>query len=252
MTIHTPPAAALPAVRLESVTKVYGTGGNVVRALDNLSVTLPRGTFTAVMGPSGSGKSTFLQCAAGLDRPTSGQVWLGGTELGRKKETALTEFRREHVGFVFQAYNLISWLTVEENITLPLRLSGRRAAPGLVREVAAAAGLNVRLDQRPSELSGGQQQRVAIARALVTGPEVMFLDEPTGALDIRTARQVLQTLRQVVSRTGQTAVMVTHDPVAASFADAVVFLADGRPAGSMTAASPSRIAERMTILEEGR
>lgn len=249
MPVHAPTTTA-PAVRLETVTKVYGTGGSAVRALDGVSASLPRGTFTAVMGPSGSGKSTFLQCAAGLDRPTSGQVWLGDTELSRKKETALTEFRREHVGFVFQAYNLIGWLTVEQNITLPLRLSGRRADPGLVREVAAAAGLNVRLDQRPSELSGGQQQRVAIARALVTRPEVMFLDEPTGALDIRTARQVLQTVRQVVSGTGQTAVMVTHDPVAASFADSVLFLADGRLAGSMTAASPSQIAERMTLLEE--
>jgi putative ABC transport system ATP-binding protein len=250
VTIHAPTTTA-SAVRLESVSKVYGTGGNAVRALDNVSASVPRGTFTAVMGPSGSGKSTFLQCAAGLDRPTAGRVWLGDIEVSGKKEAALTQLRREHVGFVFQAYNLLSWLTVEQNITLPLRLSGRAAAPDLVRQVMAAAGLNVQPHQRPSELSGGQQQRVAIARALVTRPEVMFLDEPTGALDIRTARQVLQTLRQVVSQNGQTAVMVTHDPVAASFADSVVFLADGRLAGTMTAASPSEIAERMTILEEG-
>ncbi len=248
MTIHAP-ATTAPAVHLESVSKVYGTGGSAVQALDGVSISVPQGTFTAVMGPSGSGKTTFLQCAAGLDRPTSGRVWLGGIELSGKKEKALAEFRREHIGFVFQSYNLLGWLTVEQNITLPLRLSGRRADPSLVREVAAAVELDVRMDQRPSELSGGQQQRVALARALVTRPRAMFLDEPTGALDIRTARQVLQTLRQAVSWAGQTAVMVTHDPVAASFADAAVFLADGRLAGTMTGASPGQIAERMTSLE---
>jgi putative ABC transport system ATP-binding protein len=203
-------------VRLDSVSKVYGEGGSAVRALDNISISIPRGTFTAIMGPSGSGKSTFLQCAAGLDRPTSGRVWLGDTELSHKRETALTKFRREHICFVFQAYNLISWLTVEQNITLPLRLSGRTADRNLLREVVAAAELDVRMDQRPSELSGGQQQRVALARALVTRPEAVFLDEPTGALDIRTARQVLQMLRRAVSRTGQTVVMVTHDPATRS------------------------------------
>jgi putative ABC transport system ATP-binding protein len=248
MTIHAP-ATVAPAVHLESVSKVYGTGGSAVQALDSVSISVPRGTFTAVMGPSGSGKSTFLQCAAGLDRPTSGRVWLGDTDLSGKKETALAEFRREHVGFVFQSYNLLGWLTVEQNITLPLRLSGRRADPDLLREVVAAVELDVRMGQRPSELSGGQQQRVALARALVTRPEAIFLDEPTGALDIRTARQVLQMLRRAVSWAGQTAVMVTHDPVAASFADAVVFLADGRLAGTMLAASPAQIAERMTSLE---
>jgi putative ABC transport system ATP-binding protein len=235
---------------LESVSKVYGRGGGAVQALDNVSISVPQGSFTAVMGPSGSGKSTFLQCAAGLDRPTAGRVWLSGTQLSGKKETALAQFRREHVGFVFQSYNLVGWLTVEQNITLPLRLSGRGADPGLLREVTAAVGLDVRMDQHPSELSGGQQQRVALARALVTRPHALFLDEPTGALDIRTARQVLTMLRHVINRTGQTAVMVTHDPVAASFADSVVFLADGRLAGTMTAASPAQIAERMTSLEE--
>jgi putative ABC transport system ATP-binding protein len=248
VTIHAP-ATAAPALHLESVSKVYGRGGGAVQALDNVSISVPQGAFTAVMGPSGSGKSTFLQCAAGLDRPSSGRVWLGGTELSGKKETALARFRREHVGFVFQSYNLLGWLTVEQNITLPLRLSGRGTDPGLLREVTAAVGLDVRMDQHPSELSGGQQQRVALARALVTRPHALFLDEPTGALDIRTARQVLAMLRQVVDRTGHTAVMVTHDPVAASFADSVVFLADGRLAGTMTAASPMRIAERMTSLE---
>jgi putative ABC transport system ATP-binding protein len=249
VTIHAPERTS-SAVRLDSVSKVYGTGESAVRALDNVSIAMPRGTFTAVMGPSGSGKSTFLHCAAGLDRPTSGRVWLGDEELSGKKETSLTEFRREHVGFVFQAYNLLGWLTVAENIALPLRLAGRTVDHDLVREVAGVVELGVRMDQRPSQLSGGQQQRVALARALVTQPEVVFLDEPTGALDTRTARQVLQMLRQAVKRTGQTTVMVTHDPVAASFADSVVFLADGHLAGSMTAPSPAQIAERMTSLGE--
>ena len=175
MTIHAPTPTAR-AVRLEAVSKVYGSGGSAVRAIDNVSVSVLGGAFTAVMGPSGWGKSTFLQCAAGLDRPTSGRVWLGGIELSGKKEKALAEFRREHVGFVFQSYNLLGWLTVEQNITLPLQLSGRRADPGLLREVTAAVELDVRMDQRPSELSGGQQQRVALARALVTRPKAMFLD----------------------------------------------------------------------------
>jgi putative ABC transport system ATP-binding protein len=250
VTTYAPEMVAL-AVRMESVSKVYGTGSSAVRALDNVSVSIPRGTFTAVMGPSGSGKSTLLQCAAGLDQPTAGRVWLGDTELSGKRETALTKFRREHAGFVFQAYNLLGWLTVEQNITLPLRLSGRAADGDSLREVMAAVELDVSPDQRPSELSGGQQQRVALARALVTRPAAVFLDEPTGALDIRTARQVLEMLRRAVGRTGQTAVMVTHDPVAASFADSVVFLADGRLAGAMTAASPARIAARMAGLEGG-
>ena len=250
MTVYPPQTAVQTAVRLESVTKVYGESGSAVRALDNVSISIPRGTFTAIMGPSGSGKSTFLHVAAGLDRPTSGKVWLADTELSRKRETALTKFRRDHVGFVFQAYNLLSWLTVEENITLPLRLSGRTADRELLREVVASAELDVRMDQRPSELSGGQQQRVALARALVTRPDAVFLDEPTGALDIRTARQVLQMLRRAVGRTGQTMVMVTHDPAAASFADSVVFLADGRVAGGMAAASPAEIAARMSGLED--
>jgi putative ABC transport system ATP-binding protein len=247
VTTRAPDRVAL-AVRLDAVSKVYGTGEGAVRALDSVSISVPRGTFTAVMGPSGSGKSTFLHCAAGLDRPTSGRVWLGDTELTGMKETALTEFRRDRVGFVFQAYNLLGWLTVEQNITLPLHMAGRRAGPDLVRHVTRAVELDVRLDQRPSQLSGGQQQRVALARALVTRPEAVFLDEPTGALDTRTARQVLAMLRQAVDRTGQTMVMVTHDPVAASFADSVVFLADGRLAGGMNAPSPAQIAERMTGL----
>ncbi|GAB2785791.1 ABC transporter ATP-binding protein [Amycolatopsis magusensis] len=238
------------AVRLESVSKTYGSGEAAVRALDGVSISLRQGSFTALMGPSGSGKSTFLHCAAGLDRPTSGRVLLGGTELTGQREAALTELRRSRIGFVFQAYNLLDALTVEDNILLPLRLAGRPADPGFLAEVVRSVELDVPLDRRPSKLSGGQQQRVAIARALVTRPDVMFLDEPTGALDTRTARQVLTTLRHAVDRWGQTALMVTHDPVAASYADSVVFLADGRIAGELAHTTPDRIAERMTHLGE--
>ena len=235
------------AIRLESVRKVYDGG---VVALNEVSIALPHGGFTAVMGPSGSGKSTFLHCAAGLDRPTSGRIWLGETELSGLKEARLTELRRSRLGFVFQAYNLIGSLTVEQNIGLPIRLAGHGADPALVRELTRAVGLDVPLDRLPSKLSGGQQQRVAIARALVTRPDVVFLDEPTGALDTRTARQVLTTLRTAVDRLGQTAVMVTHDPVAASFADRVLFLADGRLAGELVGGNPEQIAQRMTHLGE--
>ncbi|MDI5979880.1 ABC transporter ATP-binding protein [Amycolatopsis magusensis] len=238
------------AVRLESVSKTYGSGEAAVRALDGVSISLRQGSFTALMGPSGSGKSTFLHCAAGLDRPTSGRVLLGGTELTGQREAALTELRRSRIGFVFQAYNLLDALTVEDNILLPLRLAGRPTDPGFLAEVVRSVELDVPLDRRPSKLSGGQQQRVAIARALVTRPDVMFLDEPTGALDTRTARQVLTTLRHAVDRWGQTALMVTHDPVAASYADSVVFLADGRIAGELAHTTPDRIAERMTHLGE--
>ncbi|ONI92445.1 ABC transporter [Saccharothrix sp. ALI-22-I] len=236
------------AVRMDSVSKTYGSGDTAVRALDDVTIALRRGSFTAVMGPSGSGKSTFLHCAAGLDRPTSGRVVLGDTDLTGQREAKLTELRRERVGFVFQAYNLLDALTVEQNIVLPLRLGNRPFEPEFLAEVVRSVELDVPLDRRPSKLSGGQQQRVAIARALVTRPEVMFLDEPTGALDTRTARQVLQTLRNAVDRWGQTAVMVTHDPVAASYADSVVFLADGRLAGELARPAPELIAERMTHL----
>ncbi|GHF74078.1 putative ABC transport system ATP-binding protein [Amycolatopsis bartoniae] len=238
------------AVRMESVSKVYGSGETAVRALDRVSIGLRRGSFTALMGPSGSGKSTFLHCAAGLDRPTSGRVLLGDTELTGQREAALTELRRNRIGFVFQAYNLLDALTVEQNIVLPLRLANRPFDPEFLAEVVRSVEVNVPLDRRPGKLSGGQQQRVAIARALVTRPDVMFLDEPTGALDTRTARQVLSTLRQTVNRWGQTALMVTHDPVAASYADSVVFLADGRIAGEVGPSSPEAIAEHMTRLGE--
>jgi putative ABC transport system ATP-binding protein len=235
---------------MSSVSKVYGSGPGAVTALDGVSVSLSPGTFTAIMGPSGSGKSTFLQCAAGLDRPTSGSVRLGETELSSLRERQLTEVRRSRVGFVFQAYNLVPSLTVRQNIELPLLLGAGATESGWLDHVVATVGLADRLEHRPSELSGGQQQRVAIARALITRPDAVFADEPTGALDTRTARQVLGLLRSVVDTTRQTVLMVTHDPLAASFADRVIFLADGRLAGALEAPSPAVVAERMTRLGE--
>src|SRR3954467_12847372 len=228
-------AAAAPAVALHDVRKVHGHGDGAVVALDGVSAALAPGSFTAIMGPSGSGKSTFLNIAAGLDRPTSGTVALGDTDLAGLSERRLTILRRKRVGFVFEAFNLLPSLTVAQNIGLPLRLDGRRLRRSNVREVAGRVGLETRLRHRPSELSGGQQQRVAIARALVTRPDVVFADEPTGALDTKTGRDVLALLREVVDADGRTVVMVTHDPVAASYADRVILLADGRLAGTLDA-----------------
>ncbi|MFC6885559.1 MULTISPECIES: ABC transporter ATP-binding protein [Actinomadura] len=236
------------ALRLDTVSKVYGRGGGAVAALREVTAGIPRGCFTAVMGPSGSGKSTFLHCAAGLDIPTSGTVRLGGTELSGLNETELTELRRRRVGFVFQAFNLVPSLTVEQNITLPLRLARTRADRAWLDEVVARVGLADRAGHRPAQLSGGQQQRVAIARALVTRPEVVFGDEPTGALDTMTAREVLALLREAVDAMGQTVVMVTHDPLAAAYADTVLFLADGRIADAMDAPTGDGVAARMTRL----
>ncbi|MEU6035999.1 ABC transporter ATP-binding protein [Actinomadura sp. NPDC047616] len=236
------------AVVMTSVSKVYGRGGGAVAALREVSVTLPSGGFTAVMGPSGSGKSTFLHCAAGLDRPTSGSVRLGGTELSGMGETALTELRRERIGFVFQAYNLVPSLTVEQNVLLPLKLGRAKVDREWLAEVLRRVGLGDRAGHRPAELSGGQQQRVALARALVTRPEVVFGDEPTGALDTMTARDVLSLLRETVDALGQTVVMVTHDPVAASYADTVLFLADGRIVDALPAPTAAAVADRMTRL----
>ncbi|MEZ0109895.1 putative ABC transport system ATP-binding protein [Catenulispora sp. EB89] len=237
-------------VRLDGVRKTYGKGAGAVHALRDLSLAFARGSFTAVMGPSGAGKSTFLHCAAGLDRPDAGSVVLSGTDLSTLDEVGLTILRRERVGFVFQAYNLLSALSVADNVTVPLMLAGRRIDPARLHEVLGQVGLAEQMNRRPAELSGGQQQRVAIARALVARPEVVFADEPTGALDTRTARQVLGLLREVVDRLGQTVVMVTHDPVAASYAHRVVFLADGRHAEEMTHPTPERVAEQMTKLGE--
>jgi putative ABC transport system ATP-binding protein len=236
------------AVRLASVTKVYGAKGTAVQALRGVTLDVPVGSFTAVMGPSGSGKSTLLQCAAGLDRPTSGQVLLDGQDLGALSERDLTLARRDRVGFVFQAFNLVPALTTEQNVALPLRLAGRRPSRRQVRDALARVGLAEQARRRPSELSGGQQQRVAIARALVIHPEVLFADEPTGALDTTTGRAVLGLVRELVDAAGQTVVMVTHDPVAAAHADRVVFLADGRLAGELTTPTPEAIAERLARL----
>ncbi|MFE0426302.1 ABC transporter ATP-binding protein [Streptomyces sp. NPDC058953] len=245
------PAAAghaPPALRLESVTKTYGTGAGAVTALRDISFAVPRGTFTAVMGPSGSGKSTFLHCLAGLDRPTSGRVFLGDTEVSGLKEAALTKVRRERIGYVFQAYNLMAALTVRQNVTLVPRLANTPVDEAWLREVLERVGMAGHTERRPAQLSGGQQQRVAIARALVTRPDAVLADEPTGALDSRTGRDVLRLFRQIVDDTGQTVLMVTHDPVAASYADSVVFLADGRPAGALNRPTAEQVADRMTHL----
>ncbi|GID97206.1 ABC transporter ATP-binding protein [Amorphoplanes digitatis] len=236
------------AVRVERLTRTYGGGDQAVTALDDIDITFSRGTFTAVMGPSGSGKSTLLQTAAGLDRPTSGRVWIGDTELSRLSESKLTKLRRDRIGFIFQAFNLIGALTVEENIVLPLRLAGVRPDRDWLTQVVHRVGLGARLKHRPSELSGGQQQRVAIARALAARPDVIFCDEPTGALDTQTAAEVLRLLRSVVDAHGQTVVMVTHDPVAASYADRVVLLADGRIRDDMHQPGAARIAELLAHL----
>jgi putative ABC transport system ATP-binding protein len=242
----------VPAVRLDSVSKVYGRGNGAVRALREVSLALPYGTFTAVMGPSGSGKSTLLHIAAGLDRPTNGQVSIGTADLSKLNATQLTELRRDRVGFVFQAFNLLPSLSVENNVTLPLRLAGRRADKRAVTAVLDRVGLSDRRRDRPSELSGGQQQRVALARALVTQPEVLFADEPTGALDLRTGKEVLGLFREAVDSLEQTVVMVTHDPAAASYADSVLFLADGQVIDELRDPSAEPVAERMTTLTDGR
>ena len=202
------------------------------------------------MGPSGSGKSTFLHCAAGLDRPTGGEVWLGGTRLTGMSENRLTRLRRERIGFVFQAYNLLSALTVQDNIAMPLRLNGTPMDREWAALVLDRVGMADRLHHRPAELSGGQQQRVAIARALITRPDLVLADEPTGALDSRTGTQVLSLLRDTVATLGQTVLMVTHDPVAASYAQRVLFLADGRLVDSLDAPDPAAVAERMARLGE--
>jgi putative ABC transport system ATP-binding protein len=242
------PLAAAPAVALDSVTKVYGSGARVVTALGGVTIAFASGRFTAVMGPSGSGKTTLLQVAAGIDRPTSGRVRIGDTDLGRLSERRLTVLRRQRIGFVFQSFNLVGTMTAEQNVALPLRLDGRRPKAGAVCEGLARVGLADQAKRRPAELSGGQQQRVAIARALVTRPEVLFADEPTGALDRRSGRAVLDLLRDAVDCFGQTVVMVTHDPVAAARADRVVFLADGRLAGELERPTAGRVAELITGL----
>ncbi|MFG2793636.1 ABC transporter ATP-binding protein [Streptomyces sp. NPDC048419] len=239
---------AAEALRLVKVSKTYGSDGGAVKALDGVTLGLGRGTFTSVMGPSGSGKSTLLQCAAGLDRPDSGIVRVDGTELTGGGEAELTRFRRGRIGFVFQQYNLLETLTVAQNTVLPLKLAGQRVDRRRAQEVLTQVGLGDRLGHRPEQLSGGQRQRVAIARALVTEPRVIFADEPRGALDTRSARDVLRLLQEAVRVHGRTVVMVTHDPVAASYADAVLFLADGRLVGRMDAPTADAVAERLAHL----
>ncbi|MFF3000101.1 ABC transporter ATP-binding protein [Streptomyces sp. NPDC057950] len=243
-----PGAVPETAVRLDKVTRTYGRGAGAVHALHDVSAAFARGTFTAVMGPSGSGKSTLLHCAAGLDRPTAGSVHLGTADLVRMSETQLARLRRERVGFVFQAFNLLPSLTVAQNITLPLRLAGRRPDRAWLTEITTRVGLADRTKRRPAELSGGQQQRVAIARALVTRPDVIFADEPTGALDPDTARDILGLLRTAVTDLGQTVVMVTHDPVAAAHTDAALFLSGGRIAGHLAAPTADEVTRRLSGL----
>ena len=238
-----------PAVRTVGLTKVYGSGGNTVRALDDVTLDIARGRFTAIMGPSGSGKSTLMHVVAGLDTATSGSVRIGDTELTGLSDKALTALRRDRIGFVFQQFNLLPTLTAAENIALPARLAGRKPDPAWLEQVVDVVGLTGRMSHRPSELSGGQQQRVAVARALVGRPEVVFADEPTGNLDSRASGEVLSFLRRSVDAFGQTIVMVTHDPVAASYADAVVFLADGRVVDQLEAPTAERVLDRMMKLE---
>ncbi|TDD94828.1 ABC transporter ATP-binding protein [Actinomadura rubrisoli] len=239
------------AVELVEVHKEYSTDAGVVKALAGVSAVFEAGTFTAVMGPSGSGKSTLLQCAAGLDTVTSGQVRVAGAELSGLSSNALTILRRDRIGFVFQAFNLIPSLTARQNIELPRRLAGRPAPPGDVDAVLESVGLTDRAGHRPSELSGGQQQRVAIARALVTRPDVVFADEPTGALDSASSREVLKLVRGLVDGPGLTVVMVTHDPRAASHADRVLFLADGRISGELADPTADLVAAQLAAMEAG-
>ncbi|TBO60773.1 ABC transporter ATP-binding protein, partial [Streptomyces kasugaensis] len=220
----------MPAITAATsgLTKVYGSGDTQVVALDQVSITFKEGEFTAIMGPSGCGKSTLMHCAAGLDSPTSGSVRIGTTELSTLNDRRLTQLRRDRIGFIFQAFNLLPTLTALENITLPLTIAGRRPDPQWLERVVAMVGLAGRLDHRPAQLSGGQQQRVAVARALAAQPAIIFGDEPTGNLDSRAGAEVLGFLRDSVRELGQTVVMVTHDPVAAGYADRVVFLSDGQ------------------------
>jgi putative ABC transport system ATP-binding protein len=243
-------ATDTPALAVEGLTKRYGSGAGAVDALAGIDLAFARSTFTAIMGPSGSGKSTFLACVAGLDRPTSGRVFLDGIDVTDWDENAWTRMRRDRIGFVFQDFSLIPYLTAAENVALPARLAGRRAQVETVRLALARVGLDERAGDLPGALSGGQQQRVAIARALVTAPAVMLADEPTGALDSATAREVLRIMRAAVDDLAQTTVMVTHDPVAASYADTVVFLVDGRVAGRMAGPTADAVAAQLAHLDQ--
>jgi putative ABC transport system ATP-binding protein len=243
-----PTSTGLAAARAVDATKVYGSGATAVVALDEVSVEFPAGRFTAIMGPSGSGKSTLMHCVAGLDTLTEGRVYIGDIELGTLSDKELTLLRRDRIGFVFQAYNLVPTLTARENIVLPDRLAGRRPEQDWFDEVVRTVGLGDRLAHRPSELSGGQQQRVAVARALAGQPDIVFADEPTGNLDSRSGAEILEFLRRAVDEMGQTIVMVTHDPIAASTADSALFLADGRIVDRVDAPTAATVLDRMTSL----
>jgi len=255
MTVHidtTIKAQSRPgmAASVIDATKVYGKGATQVRALDGVTLDFPSGQFSAIMGPSGSGKSTLMHCVAGLDTLTSGQVRVGGIELTRLDDKHLTLLRRDRIGFVFQAYNLVPTLTALENITLPATLAGRKPDKGWLDTVVGTVGLGDRLAHRPSELSGGQQQRVAVARALAARPEIVFADEPTGNLDSHASAEILAFLRQAARELGQTVVMVTHDPVAASYASRVVFLNDGRIVDELAEPTPERVLDHLKQLGE--
>ncbi len=234
-----------PAARGTDLVKVYGTGDAAVRALDGISVDFAPGQFSAIMGPSGSGKSTLMHCMAGLDDITSGRVFVGDVELSSLNDKELTRLRRDRIGFIFQAYNLVPTLSAAENITLPMDIAGRKPDQVWVDRLIDTVGLRPRLSHRPSELSGGQQQRVAAARALASRPSIVFADEPTGNLDSKSSAEVLEFLRMSVQEFDQTVVMVTHDPSAASYAERVVFLADGRIVDEMTAPTAEKVLDRM-------
>jgi putative ABC transport system ATP-binding protein len=233
------------AAHTDDAFKVYGAGATEVRALDGVTVAFDQGRFTAIMGPSGSGKSTLLHCIAGLDSLTSGRAYIGEFDLSALNDHQLTVLRRDHVGFVFQAYNLVPTLTAFENIVLPLTLAGRKGDRDWIDKVIDTMGIRDRLHHRPNEMSGGQQQRVAVARAMASRPEIIFADEPTGNLDSHAGTEVLTFMRRAVDEMGQTIVMVTHDPVAASYADRIVFLADGRVVDEMEKPTAERILDRM-------
>lgn len=242
-------ATTVATMSVANAAKVYGEGSTAVHALDGVDVEVHAGTFTAIMGPSGSGKSTLLHCMAGLDRLTQGTVTLNGTELGSLNDRDLTRLRRDHIGFVFQAYNLIPTLDARENITLPLDLAGKKVDQTWFDDVVEVLGIGDRLSHQPSELSGGEQQRVAAARALVSRPTVIFADEPTGALDSHSGTELLSFLKRATREYNQTIVMVTHDPSAASYADRLVFLADGKVVDTMADPTAEKILDRMKRLE---
>ncbi|MGA0862928.1 MAG: ABC transporter ATP-binding protein [Ilumatobacteraceae bacterium] len=242
------PATATVAASAVDARKHYGKNESEVRALDGVSVEFLSGQFTAIMGPSGSGKSTLMHCIAGLDELTSGSAVIDGVDLSTLRDKALTELRREKIGFIFQSFNLVPTLTAEENIRLPLLLGNEKGDEEWIQRVIDTVNLRDRLTHRPSELSGGQQQRVAVGRALASRPHIIFADEPTGNLDSTTGTEILRFMRRAVDDLGQTIVMVTHDPVAASYADRIVFLADGRIAGEMIEPTPEKVLDRMKNL----